>query len=155
MSIGSGQKWGLCGVCAGKGCSACNGRGFGKGGKGGGGVGTWADNDGNNDWDGRVTDPNFNAGDDPRDQDARGLTDRGEGKMRDDLDPSRIPGKISPGGPMPSIPLQGVSVKGWSKVQYEEAMSAAQSDAQSAISQDKVPRAYKDKVRNYFDDVKK
>jgi hypothetical protein len=155
MCIGNGQKWGLCGNCQGKGCAQCNGRGFGKGGKGGSGVGTWADNDGANEWDGQMTQPNEDTGSDPRDQDARGISDRGDGKMRDDLDPSKIPGKISPGGPMPSVTLKGVSIRGSSKVQYEEALTAAQSEAQSAVSQDKVPRAYKDKVRDYFDDVKK
>jgi hypothetical protein len=155
MCIGNGQKWGLCGNCQGKGCAQCNGRGFGKGGKGGSGVGTWADNDGNNEWDGTLTQPLEDPGNDPRDQDARGITDRGEGTMRDDLDPSKIPGKFTPGGPMPSVTLKGVSIRGTSKLQYEEALTAAQSDAQSALSQDKVPRAYKDKVRDYFDDVKK
>ena len=43
---------------------------------------------------------------------------------------------------MPSITLKGVSIKGQSKVDYEAAATAAQSDAQSALSQEKVPRAY-------------
>jgi len=155
MCIGNGQKWSLCSNCNGKGCGQCNGRGFGKGGKGGNGVGTWADNDGANEWDGQMSEPNQDPGADPRDQDGRGLADRGDGKLRDDLDPSKIRGQFSPGGPMPSVTLKGVSIKGSSKLQYEEALTAAQNDAQSAISQDKVPRAYKDKVRDYFDDVKK
>lgn len=155
MCIGNGQKWGLCGNCQGRGCASCDGRGYGKGGKGGSGVGTWADNDGANEWDGFLTRPNEDPGADPRDQDGRGITDRGEGTMRDDLDPSKIPGKFRPGGPMPSITLKGVSIRGASQLQYEEALTAAQSDAQSALSQDKVPRAYKDKVRDYFDDVKR
>jgi len=56
---------------------------------------------------------------------------------------------------MPSITLKGVSIKGTSKLQYEEAVSAAQTDAQSALNQDKVPRAYQNAVRDYFDDLKK
>jgi hypothetical protein len=48
-----------------------------------------------------------------------------------------------------------VSIKGTSKVSYQEAATAAQSDAQSALSQDKVPRAYQGAVRDYFDDIKK
>jgi hypothetical protein len=155
MCIGNGQKWSLCSSCSGKGCGRCNGRGFGKGGKGGNGVGTWAENDGANEWDGQMSELNQDNGADSRNEEARGIADRGDGKMRDDLDPSKIPGKISPGGPMPSVTLKGVSITGSSKLQYEEALTAAQSDAQSAISQDKVPRAYKDKVRDYFDDVKK
>jgi hypothetical protein len=56
---------------------------------------------------------------------------------------------------MPSITLKGVSIKGQSKVAYEESATAAQSDAQSALSQEKVPRAYQGAVRDYFDDLKK
>jgi flavin-binding protein dodecin len=56
---------------------------------------------------------------------------------------------------MPSITLKGVSIKGTSKVTYEEAAAAAQSDAQSALSQEKVPRAYQGAVKDYFDDLKK
>jgi hypothetical protein len=56
---------------------------------------------------------------------------------------------------MPSITLKGVSIKGQSKVDYEEAAAAAQSDAQSALSQEKVPRAYQGAVKDYFDDLKK
>ena len=33
--------------------------------------------------------------------------------------------------------------------------AAAQSDADSALSQDKVPRAYQGPVKDYFDDLKK
>ena len=36
----------------------------------------------------------------------------------------------------------------------EESAAAAQSDAQSALSQEKVPRAYQGAVRDYFDDLK-
>ncbi len=56
---------------------------------------------------------------------------------------------------MPSITLKGVSIKGQSNVKYEEAVTAAQTEAQSALSQEKVPRAYKGSVRDYFDDLKK
>jgi hypothetical protein len=56
---------------------------------------------------------------------------------------------------MPSITLKGVSIKGQSKVDYEQAATAAQSDAESALSQEKVPRAYQGAVKDYFDDLKK
>jgi len=39
-------------------------------------------------------------------------------------------------------------------VQYEEAVAAAQSDAQSALSQERVPRDRQGTVRDYFDDLK-
>ena len=53
---------------------------------------------------------------------------------------------------MPSITLRGVSIKGDSKVQYTEAVAAAQSDAQAALNQEQVPKAYRNSVRDYFDD---
>jgi hypothetical protein len=55
---------------------------------------------------------------------------------------------------MPSIKLKGVSIKGQSRVEYEAAVLAAQSEAQGALSQDQVPRAYQGAVRDYFDDLK-
>jgi flavin-binding protein dodecin len=56
---------------------------------------------------------------------------------------------------MPAITLKGVSIKGQSAVSYTEAVQTAQSDAQSALNQDQVPRAYQGAVRDYFDDLKK
>jgi hypothetical protein len=144
MCIGSGQGWKM-----------CNKPGFGKGGKPGGGVGTWADENGGWMYDGQWSDHWDNTGDKRPDQDARGHTDRGEGELSDALQPTKVKGQFSPGGQMPSITLKGVSIKGTSKISYEEAAAAAQSDAQSALSQDKVPRAYQGAVRDYFDDIKK
>ena len=86
--------------------------------------------------------------------DARGNTDRGPGKVPDDMVSTRIKGKINPKGSMPSFTLRGMSIKGSSKVQFQEAVTAAQSDARNALNQDKVPRAYRDSVRDYFDDLK-
>ena len=87
--------------------------------------------------------------------DPRGHTDRGDGELSDALKPTKVKGQFSPGGQMPSITLKGVSIKGTSKVDYEAAATAAQSDAQSALTQDRVPRAYQGAVRDYFDDIKK
>ena len=56
---------------------------------------------------------------------------------------------------MPSITLKGVAIKGQSRVDYEQAAAAAQTEAQSALNQDQVPRAYRGAVRDYFDDLKK
>jgi hypothetical protein len=119
----------------------------------GSGVGTWGDDSLSMDeipntglWD--------NSGVERPDMDARGQTDRGEGTLSDALEPTRVKGQISPGGQMPAIPLKGVSIKGQSKVQYQEAVTSAQSEAQSALSQDQVPRAYRGAVRDYFDDLK-
>ena len=119
----------------------------------GGGVGTWGDP--NNQWDGQWSDHWDNSGINRPDQDPMGHTDRGEGELSDALRPDKVKGQFQPGGQMPSITLKGVSIKGQSKVAYEEAAAAAQSDAQSALSQEKVPRAYQGAVRDYFDDLKK
>ena len=78
----------------------------------------------------------------------------GVGTVPDDMVSTRIKGKINPKGSMPSFTLRGVSIKGSSKVQFQEAVTAAQSDARNALNQDKVPRAYRDSVRDYFDDLK-
>jgi len=39
-------------------------------------------------------------------------------------------------------------------VGYTEAVNAAQSEAQSALNQDQVPKAYQGAVKSYFDDLK-
>ena len=145
MCIGSCQGWGRCN--GGKPGSK-------PGGKPGSGVGTWAEDEGA-DWNGQFSDRWDNSGIVRPDTDSRGHTDRGEGELTDALKPTKVKGQFSPGGQMPSITLKGVSIKGQSKVQYEEAAAAAQSDAQSALSQDKVPRAYQGAVKDYFDDLKK
>ena len=144
MCVGTGQGWKM-----------CNKPGLGQGGRPGGGVGTWADENGGWMYDGQWSDHWDNTGAVRPDQDARGITDRGEGELSDALKPTKVKGQFSPGGQMPSITLKGVSIKGTSKISYEEAAAAAQSDAQSALSQDKVPRAYQGAVRDYFDDIKK
>jgi hypothetical protein len=120
---------------------------------GGGGVGTWTDDDSqlypkmSGSWD--------NTGANRPDQDGRGLTDRGDPQLADNLAPTKLRGQIAPGSPMPAITLKGVSIKGQSAVGYQEAVSAAQNDAQSALNQDQVPRAYQGTVKDYFDDLKK
>jgi chromosome segregation ATPase len=154
MCIASGQKWGLCGNCNGRGCGMCRGRGWGQGGKPGSGVGTWADESSGWMYDGSWSDLVDNSGVMRPDMDPRGISDRGEGELNPNLDPSKIPGQFSPGGPMPSISLKGVSIKGTSQIQFLEAATAAQADAASAVNQDKVPRSYQGAVKDYFDDLK-
>jgi len=146
MCIGSCQGWGKC-QSPGIGPNGNN--------KPGSGVGTWANNDGADGWDGQFNDHWDNSGLVRPDMDSRGHTDRGPGELSDALKPTKVKGQFSPGGQMPSITLKGVSIKGESKVSYEEAAAAAQSDAQSALSQEKVPRAYQGSVKDYFDDLKK
>ena len=141
-AISSGQGWGKTASRPGKG-KGPPGRGF----------GTWHDE---NSWE----IPEFsetwdNSGMTRADQDGRGVSDRGDGQLADNLAPTKIRGQISPGGPMPSITLKGVSIKGQSRVGYTESAASVQSEAQSALNQDQVPRAYQGAVKDYFDDVKK
>jgi len=151
----SDAEWGKpCSACNGKGCALCKGRGWGHGGKPGAGVGTWADETG---WTyfSDHQEAVDNSGITRPDMEGKGLTDRGEGEHNEHLMPTKVRGQISPGGSMPSITLKGVSIPGQSSVQFEEAAKAAQSEAQSALNQDQVPRAYRGAVRDYFDDLKK
>jgi methyl-accepting chemotaxis protein len=160
QAIRSGKRWseckgGKCGNCNGEGCSACKGRGWKHGGGNNpSGVGTWADdygwtyfseNDGN---------PVDNSGIVRPEMDSRGHTDRPD-DLNPNLSPDKVKGQMSPGGSMPSITLKGVSIKGTSTVKFEEAATTAQAEAQNALNQDKVPRAYQNAVRDYFDDLKK
>ena len=123
----------------------------GEGGTPGSGVGTWAEEGAT--WNGETTAGWDNSGVVRPDEDPRGHSDRGEGELSDALTPTKVKGQFSPGNQMPSITLKGVSIKGQSSVSYQEAAAAAQSDAQSALSQDKVPRAYQGAVKEYFDDL--
>ena len=161
-AIATGKGWGQskpggkCASCNGLGCFACKGGSWGNGnGLKSGGVGTWTDETG---WTYYPQDvpqvPVDNSGVQRPDMDPRGLTER-DATLSDALKPTKVKGQMSPGGQMPSITLKGVAIKGQSKVQFEEAATAAQTDAQSALNQDQVPRAYRGAVRDYFDDLKK
>jgi archaellum component FlaC len=138
-----------------KGWGECQGRpGFKPGGKPGRGVGTWADDYG---W--VHYDPPQSPGWDNSDVERPDLDPRGNSPRLDDLNPNlkpeKVKGQLSPGGSMPSVTLKGVSIKGTSNVKFEEAAAAAQEEAQSALNQDRVPRAYQNAVRDYFDDLKR
>lgn len=128
-------------------------RSIGRGGKPGSGVGTWADADGaappedTGLWD--------NTGIRRPDLDPRGLTDRGDGEHNPALAPTQVKGQFNPGGSMQSVTLKGVFIRGQSDIGFREAATSAQVDAQNALNQDKVPRAYQQTVRDYFDDLKK
>ena len=122
----------------------------------GAGVGTWGQEGG--EWADNFDDGTGNidrSALNDRNQAGRGQTDREQSDLTDKLQPTKVKGQFTPGGQMPSITLKGVSIKGTSQVAYEEAAAAAQSDAQSALSQEKVPRAYQGAVKDYFDDLKK
>lgn len=162
QAISSGKGWGQCKgggpcpYCNGKGCFICLRKGgSGSGGLNASGVGTWADETG---WTHYPQEISQTPVDNSRivrpDQDPRGITER-DATLNDALKPTKVKGQLSPGGQMPSITLKGVSIKGQSKVQFEEAAAAAQTEAQSALNQDQVPRAYRGAVKDYFDDLKK
>jgi hypothetical protein len=149
------QKAQACvGNCQGWGTKSGGNPGFSqKSGKGGKGYGTWSDSSAwsmpdhlDDFWD--------NSGSSRPDMAAKGHTERDAGTP-DNLAPTKVRGQIQPGGPMPSITLKGVSIKGESKVAYTEAVTAAQSEAQAALNQEQVPKAYRNAVRDYFDDLKK
>jgi hypothetical protein len=144
MCIGNGQKWAQ-GRSLGR-------PGTGPGGRPGRGVGTWADED---NWLDEIPDTGLwdNSGIERPDLAPRGQTER-EAELSPNLDPTRVRGQFNPGGPMPSITLKGVSLKGRSTVELGEAITAAQSEARAAVGQDQIPRAYQGAVKDYFDDLK-
>ncbi len=147
MAISQCKSWGQ--------CQGTGRPGFKPGGKPGRGVGTWAEDYG---WT-YFNNPNQDAGWDNSGVERPDLEGRGHTSRPDDLNPNLTPdkvkGQMSPGGSMPSITLKGVSIKGSSNVKFEEAATSAQQEAQSALNQDQVPRAYQNAVRDYFDDLKK
>jgi hypothetical protein len=159
IAVRSGKTWsecqgGKCSSCNGLGCAKCKGRGWGHGGKPGSGVGTWADEYGWTYFSENAGEQVDNSDITRPDMEGKGHTDRPT-DLNPNLVPDKVKGQMSPGGSMPSITLKGVSIKGTSKVKFEEAATTAQEEAQSALNQDKVPRAYQNAVRDYFDDLKK
>jgi len=159
-AVASGKSWeecqgkGFCQHCGGAGCGMCRseiGRSWGQGGGIGAGVGTWADEGLNY----RPTSQQRvdNSGVVRPDMDSRGLSDRPD-DLNPSLNPTKVRGKMSPGRSMPSITLKGVHIKGESSVEFEEAAATAQTDAENALNQDRVPRPYLNTVRDYFDDLK-
>ncbi len=146
MAISQCKSWGQ---CQGNGPPR-----FGPGGKPGRGVGTWSDDNGWTYFNPQQQAGWDNSGIERPDMDGKGHTARPE-DLNPALTPDKVKGQMSPGGSMPSITLKGVSIKGTSNVKFEEAATTAQQEAQSALNQDQVPRAYQNAVRDYFDDLKK
>lgn len=128
--------------------------GFQPGGKPGAGVGTWSDENSSSYFP-ETSDRWDNSGIVRPNMESRGHTDRGEGGDAQGMTPTKVRGNFTPGAPMPSITLRGVNIKGESRVSIQEAIASAQNEAQSALSQQKIPRAYQQTVRSYFDDVAK
>ena len=143
MAVSTGRSWG-----------ECKNPGFGPGGKPGRGVGTWTDDTGMLEYP-EMSELWDNSNINRPDMDGRGHTDRGDMALSDKLDATRLKGQINPGAAMPSVSIKGLHIKGQSSVQYQEAVTAAQQEAQNALNHDQVPRAYQGAVKNYFDDLKK
>ena len=151
MALMNGKEWQPGGDCKGGACRGCSAHPkSGQGGRGGRGVGTWADEDSL--FLPEVTERWDNSGLQHPDRNPRGHTDRGDGLNPQNIAPTKLQGQFSP-GPMPSVPIKGLSVRGQSSVPYEEAVGAAQSEARSALNEDRVPRAYRHAVKGYFDDL--
>ena len=150
-SLANLQKAQACvGNCQGWGIKRGLGVGLGTG-KGGKGVGTWSDSDA---WSmpDQIDDLWDNSGINRPDQAGRGQTER-EASVDGALAPTKVRGQMQPGGPMPNITLKGLSIRGESRVAYTEAVTSAQSEAQAALNQEQVPKAYRRSVRDYFDDL--
>jgi hypothetical protein len=151
QAMASGKMWGDCknpGSRPGDGPARA-----GKGGKRGSGVGTWSTDD---PWamPDRIQDKWDNSGVSRPDLAAKGHTER-DASTPNNLVPTKVNGQFQPGGPMPSITLKGVSIKGASAAQYTEAVTSAQDDARAALSQEQIPKAYRNAVRDYFGDLPK
>ena len=141
MSVGNGMSWGQSSK-----------PGFKPGGKPGKGVGTWGEEGGT--WQNKLPQQAAdNSGVTRPEVAGKGPTDRGEGKLVDGLTSTKIKGQFNSSAPMRSITLKGLSIKGQSRVEFTESVTAAQADAQSALSQQRVPRAYQTTVRDYFDEL--
>ncbi len=142
-----------------QGLSGASGEGAGKGaggrsrGRSRGGFGDWADDD---PWrlPEEIAESWDNSGQSRADKSGRGRSDR-EAALPDSLNPTRPRGQFQPGKAMPSIMVKGLNLRGESRVGYSEAVEAAQSEAQSALSQESIPKAYRNTVRDYFDDLKR
>lgn len=141
QSIGAGQGWGLGQLPGPRRGNAT-------------GLGNWANE--NNDWSEPRT---WSAGGASSGMAGTGIGSRdfpdGDPSLNGPLTPTKAKGQFSPGATMPAITLKGVSLKGQSTVQFQTAVAAAQAEAQSALSQEKVPRAYQGAVKGYFDDLTK
>lgn len=143
LCIGSGQNWGLCQM-----------PGLGEGGRPGGGVGTWAENDGANPWTGDNTGLWDNSGLERPDLDPRSTMGQAPDQLNPALRPTKQAGQFGPGGQMQAVPFKA-SIVGRSHVQVVPGSTASQTDAESASSLDKIPRAYQAPVKGYFDGMPK
>ena len=71
------------------------------------------------------------------------------------FDPTKIKGQARPGRVVGSYFMDGTHVKGEAKVEYQETVTVAAREAADAIDKEEIPRAYKDYVRDYFEEMRK
>jgi tetratricopeptide (TPR) repeat protein len=141
--INGGRKWGRMNNGRGPG-----GQGMGNGGAGG-GFGTWSD--GSDALPDERTELQDQSGMSQAELDAKGLSDRDDRFQNDRFSPDQIRGDLDQGGSMPSMPLKGIHIKGRSNATYQEVMSEIRDSEASTIDQSRVPRAYQQAVKSYFD----
>jgi hypothetical protein len=87
-------------------------------------------------------------------KDPKGVADRGDPKITGKTTPTKVQGKMQNAGPMPGITLKGVSIKGQSNVEMEQATGAAKQEAEDALNKEQIPKSYQGQVKEYFDSLK-
>ena len=146
-AIGAGKKWGR---MKGQGQGQGQGRGPGQGQGLGGGFGKWSD--GSDPLPAEKTELQDQSNMFQQDDEARGISDRDDSFEANRFSPDQIKGDISPGSSMPSMPLKGVHIKGQSKATFQEVIDQIQNSEAESVDQTRIPRAYQDAVKSYFDE---
>lgn len=143
--INGGKKWGQMGQ------KKKGGQVQGKRGQVGGGFGTWTDDDSSALPD-KSSELEDMSGMKSTELESRGISERGDQFEGDRYTQEQLKGDLSPGSSMPSMPLKGVHIKGQSKSSYVEILNEINNSDASSIDQSKIPRAYQDSVKTYFND---
>ena len=69
------------------------------------------------------------------------------------FEPTRIKGRVRPGRVVGSFFAGGVQLKGEARLEYQKTVKAAAQEAAEAIQKEQIPRAYKEYVRGYFQEL--
>jgi len=83
----------------------------------------------------------------------RGISERNASLPQDRLLPTRVKGQFQPGGPVASVSLRGLSLRGESRAAVKQVIEAAQEEAQRAMTEEEIPRPYQSAVKAYFDQL--
>jgi len=151
MRIANRGQAGACKACGGKGCSQCQGSGLQLGPGGRPGPGGQRPREGIFPMDADLWKvPEWTV---PRVDGVPAGEDAGDPQPPELAEPGRVPGQLSPGGPMPGMSLRGLSIEGASQLEYERAVEAARGAAEEALSKEQIPRSYQDVIRRYFDEI--